>query len=104
MKLATLNNRKRNVGCGIEEKLLSLTIDVLTNPGVQDALERNGACRAGKPLARWPRWKSREASIVDACKVLSVQELWTLVEWNVRYYCSGEGCSKIYNYLSHDTT
>ena len=48
---ATMNNRKRNDGGEIEERLLSLTIDVLTNPGVQDALERTGVCRAGKPLA-----------------------------------------------------
>jgi hypothetical protein len=50
---ATLNNRKRNDGGEIEEMLLSLPIDVVTNPGVQDALKRNGTCRAaGKPLAR----------------------------------------------------
>jgi hypothetical protein len=40
VKSATLNNRKRNDGCEIEEKLLSLTIDVLRNPGVQGSLNR----------------------------------------------------------------
>jgi hypothetical protein len=50
---ATLNNRKHNDGGEIEEMLLSLPIDVLTNPGVQDTLKRNGTCRAaGRPLAR----------------------------------------------------